>query len=60
VKAVTEPGAGYDGISTFIVDPESDDGFAVTTEEGQDGTQRLADLRDTVHRLPYSGRPVAR
>jgi alkylation response protein AidB-like acyl-CoA dehydrogenase len=32
VKAVTEPGAGYDGISTFIVDPESDDGFAVTTE----------------------------
>ena len=31
VKAVTEPGAGYDGISTFIVDPESDDGFEVTT-----------------------------
>jgi len=30
VKAVTEPGAGYDGISTFIVDPE-DDGFEVTT-----------------------------
>ncbi len=32
VKAVTEPGAGYDGISTFIVDPEADDGFSVTTE----------------------------
>jgi len=32
VKAVTEPGAGYDGISTFVVDPEADDGFAVTTE----------------------------
>ncbi|WP_089817188.1 acyl-CoA dehydrogenase family protein [Halomicrobium zhouii] len=32
VKAVTEPGAGYDGISTFIVDPENDDGFEVTTE----------------------------
>jgi len=32
VKAVTDPGAGYDGISTFIVDPESDDGFEVTTE----------------------------
>ncbi|MCU4800179.1 acyl-CoA dehydrogenase family protein [Halobacteria archaeon HArc-gm2] len=31
VKAVTEPGAGYDGISTFIVDPEHDDGFEVTT-----------------------------
>jgi len=30
VKAVTEPGAGYDGISTFVVDPE-DDGFEVTT-----------------------------
>jgi alkylation response protein AidB-like acyl-CoA dehydrogenase len=31
VKAVTEPGAGYDGISTFIVDPEHDDGFEVST-----------------------------
>ena len=31
VKAVTEPGAGYDGISTFIVDPNNDDGFEVTT-----------------------------
>ena len=31
VKAVTEPGAGYDGISTFIVDPREDDGFEVTT-----------------------------
>jgi len=30
VKAVTEPGAGYDGISTFVVDPD-DDGFEVTT-----------------------------
>jgi alkylation response protein AidB-like acyl-CoA dehydrogenase len=32
VKAVTDPDAGYDGISTFIVDPENDDGFEVTTE----------------------------
>jgi alkylation response protein AidB-like acyl-CoA dehydrogenase len=32
VKAVTDPEAGYDGISTFIVDPESDDGFEVTAE----------------------------
>ncbi|ACV49213.1 MULTISPECIES: acyl-CoA dehydrogenase family protein [Halomicrobium] len=32
VKAVTEPDAGYDGISTFLVDPEADDGFEVTTE----------------------------
>ena len=32
VKAVTDPGAGYDGISTFIVDPRADDGFEVTTE----------------------------
>jgi len=31
VKAVTDPGAGYDGISTFVVDPERDDGVAVTT-----------------------------
>jgi alkylation response protein AidB-like acyl-CoA dehydrogenase len=28
VKAVTDPDAGYDGISTFIVDPD-DDGFSV-------------------------------
>ncbi len=32
VKAVTDSEAGYDGISTFIVDPEADDGFEVTTE----------------------------
>ncbi|MCD2202394.1 acyl-CoA dehydrogenase family protein [Halobacterium sp. KA-6] len=32
VKAVTDPEAGYGGISTFIVDPEEDDGFEVTTE----------------------------
>jgi alkylation response protein AidB-like acyl-CoA dehydrogenase len=31
VKAVTDPGAGYDGISTFVVSPE-DDGWEVTTE----------------------------
>ena len=31
VKAVTDPEAGYDGISTFIVDPEADDGFTVET-----------------------------
>ncbi len=31
VKAVTDPDAGYSGISTFIVDPEADDGFEVTT-----------------------------
>ena len=30
VKAVTEPGAGYDGISTFIIDPRNDDGFEVS------------------------------
>jgi alkylation response protein AidB-like acyl-CoA dehydrogenase len=30
VKAVTDPEAGYDGISTFIVDPD-DDGFEVST-----------------------------
>lgn len=32
VKAVTDPDAGYDGISTFIVDPREDNGFSVTTE----------------------------
>ncbi|WP_129117000.1 acyl-CoA dehydrogenase family protein [Halegenticoccus tardaugens] len=31
VKAVTDPEAGYDGISTFVVDPRNDDGFEVTT-----------------------------
>ena len=31
VKAVTDPDAGYDGISTFIVDPDEDDGFEVST-----------------------------
>jgi alkylation response protein AidB-like acyl-CoA dehydrogenase len=31
VKAVTDSDAGYDGISTFIVDPRNDDGFEVTT-----------------------------
>ncbi|MFB6082047.1 MAG: acyl-CoA dehydrogenase family protein [Halanaeroarchaeum sp.] len=31
VKAVTDPTAGYDGISTFIVDPQEDDGFEVST-----------------------------
>ena len=31
VKAVTDPDAGYGGISTFIVDPEADDGFSVET-----------------------------
>ncbi|WP_256402746.1 acyl-CoA dehydrogenase family protein [Halorubrum salinum] len=30
VTAVTDPEAGSDGISTFIVDPDSDDGFEVT------------------------------
>ena len=31
VKAVTDPDAGYDGISTFIIDPRNDDGFSVST-----------------------------
>lgn len=31
VKAVTDPAAGYDGISTFIIAPE-DNGWEVTTE----------------------------
>ncbi|MFB6171338.1 MAG: acyl-CoA dehydrogenase family protein [Haloarculaceae archaeon] len=31
VKAVTDPDAGYDGISTFVVDPRDDDGFEVST-----------------------------
>jgi alkylation response protein AidB-like acyl-CoA dehydrogenase len=31
VKAVTDATAGYDGISTFVVSPEEDDGFEVTT-----------------------------
>ncbi len=32
IKAVTDPDAGYDGISTFIVDPEEDDGYTVSVE----------------------------
>jgi alkylation response protein AidB-like acyl-CoA dehydrogenase len=31
LKAVTDPDAGYGGISTFLVDPQEDDGFEVTT-----------------------------
>ncbi|MFC7021407.1 MULTISPECIES: acyl-CoA dehydrogenase family protein [Haloarcula] len=31
VKAVTDPDAGYDGVSTFVVSPD-DEGWAVTTE----------------------------
>jgi alkylation response protein AidB-like acyl-CoA dehydrogenase len=31
VKAVTDREAGYDGISTFLVDPREDDGFEVAT-----------------------------
>jgi len=31
VKAVTAPGEGYDGISTFIVDPTADDGVEIST-----------------------------
>ena len=31
VKAVTDPGEGYDGISTFIVDPRADERFEVST-----------------------------
>jgi len=30
VKAVTDPEAGYDGMSTFILDPHADDGFEIT------------------------------
>jgi alkylation response protein AidB-like acyl-CoA dehydrogenase len=30
VKAVTDPDAGYGGISTFIVDPRNDDGVEIT------------------------------
>ena len=30
VKAVTDPDEGYGGISTFVVDPEADDGVEVT------------------------------
>ena len=36
VKAVTDPEAGYDGISTFVVDPR-DEGFSVTTEWDKKG-----------------------
>ncbi|MEF8900185.1 MAG: acyl-CoA dehydrogenase family protein [Halovenus sp.] len=30
VKAVTDPDAGYDGISTFIVEPEADEGVEIS------------------------------
>jgi len=57
VKAVTEPGAGYDGISTFIVDPE-DDGFEVSTVWDKMGLNasptceiQLTDLRIPEDRL---------
>ncbi|WP_436909855.1 acyl-CoA dehydrogenase family protein [Halosimplex marinum] len=57
VKAVTEPGAGYDGISTFVVDPD-DDGFEVTTVWDKMGLNasptcelQLSDLRVPEDRL---------
>jgi alkylation response protein AidB-like acyl-CoA dehydrogenase len=58
VKAVTDPEAGYDGISTFIVDPEEDDGFEVTTVWDKMGLNasptceiKLADVRLPEDRL---------
>ncbi|MFB6127078.1 MAG: acyl-CoA dehydrogenase family protein [Halolamina sp.] len=57
VKAVTDPEAGYGGISTFIVDPE-DDGFEVTTVWDKMGLNssptceiRLDDVRLPADRL---------
>ncbi|MFC7080110.1 acyl-CoA dehydrogenase family protein [Halorussus caseinilyticus] len=58
VKAVTDPDAGYDGISTFIVDPEEDDGFEVTTVWDKMGLNasptceiKLSDVRLPENRL---------
>ena len=58
VKAVTDPEAGYDGISTFIVDPRTDDGFEVTTEWEKMGLNasptceiRYTDCAIPAHRL---------
>ncbi|GAB3698153.1 acyl-CoA dehydrogenase family protein [Halorubrum pallidum] len=58
VKAVTDPDAGYDGISTFIVDPLADDGFEVTTVWDKMGLNcsptceiRLDDVRIPADRL---------
>ena len=58
VKAVTDPDAGYDGISTFIVDPREDDGFEVTTVWDKMGLNasptceiRLEDVRLPADRL---------
>jgi len=54
VKAVTDPEAGYDGISTFIVDPEADDGFEVTTEWDKMGLNAspTCEIKLTDCRLP--------
>jgi alkylation response protein AidB-like acyl-CoA dehydrogenase len=54
VKAVTDPGAGYDGISTFIVDPDEDDGFEVTTEWDKMGLNAspTCEIKLTDCRLP--------
>ena len=53
VKAVTDPGAGYDGISTFIVAPE-DDGWEVTTTWEKMGLNAspTCELRFTDCRIP--------
>ena len=58
VKAVTDPDAGYGGISTFIVDPRNDDGFEVTTEWDKLGLNasptceiQLSDCRIPAERL---------
>ena len=54
VKAVTDPGEGYGGISTFIVDPEEDDGFEVTTEWDKMGLNAspTCEIKLTDCRLP--------
>ncbi len=53
VKAVTDPGGGYDGISTFIVVPE-DDGWEVTTTWDKMGLNAspTCELRFTDCRIP--------
>jgi alkylation response protein AidB-like acyl-CoA dehydrogenase len=53
VKAVTDPGTGYDGISTFIVDPD-DEGFVVTNVWDKMGlnSSPTCELRFDEVRLP--------
>ena len=59
VFAKTDPEAGHDGISAFVVEADTP-GFAVARLEPKMGISGLDDRRADVRRLPHSRREPAR